>query len=136
VAVVENQYNLIERGAEDELLPLCREYGVGFVPYYPLANGLLTGKYSRSEAPPPGSRLATREGVLSDEAFDQVEVLEAFARDHGRTLLELAIAGLASQPGIVSVIAGATRPEQVRANAAAGAWEPTPDELQELLAGV
>ena len=118
VAVVQNKYSLLERGAEAEVLPLCEELGVGFVPYFPLASGLLTGKYRRGEPAPPSARLAGRE--IDDETFDRVEALERDAAGRGLTLLELAIGVLVSQPAVVSVIAGATTPEQVRANAAAG----------------
>jgi aryl-alcohol dehydrogenase-like predicted oxidoreductase len=117
VAVVQNQYSLLERGAEAEILPLCEELGVGFVPYFPLASGLLTGKYRRGEPAPAGTRLAGRK--VDDATFDRVEELERTAAARGLTLLELAIGSLVSQPAIVSVIAGATTPEQVRANAAA-----------------
>ena len=131
IEALQNQYSLLERGAEKEVLPLCRELGIGFVPYFPLASGLLTGKYRRGEPAPEGTRLHGRE--LSDESFDVVERLELFGREHGRSLLEVAISGLASQDAIVAVIAGATKPEQVRANAAAGAWQLTREELDELL---
>jgi aryl-alcohol dehydrogenase-like predicted oxidoreductase len=134
VAAVQNRYNLLERDAEKDVLPRCRELGVGFVPYFPLASGLLTGKYRRGEAPPPGSRLESRPEALSGEAFDRIERLEEFAGARGRSLLELAIAGLASQPAVASVIAGATRPEQVRENAAAAEWHLGEEELEELLA--
>jgi aryl-alcohol dehydrogenase-like predicted oxidoreductase len=134
IAALQNRYSLLERGAERDVLPLCRELGIGFVPYFPLASGLLTGKYRRGEAAPAGTRLHGRDDALTDDAFDRIERLEEFARTRGRTLLELAIAALASQPGIVSVIAGATKPEQVRANAAAGEWELEQAELEELLA--
>jgi aryl-alcohol dehydrogenase-like predicted oxidoreductase len=133
IAALQNRYNLLERAAEEEVLPRCLELGVSFVPYFPLASGLLTGKYRRGQPPPPGSRLENRPRVLTDEAFDRVERLEQFAEARGRSLLELAIAGLASQPAIASVIAGATTPEQVRANAAAADWELSGDELDELL---
>jgi aryl-alcohol dehydrogenase-like predicted oxidoreductase len=133
VAALQNRYNLLERDAEKDVLPRCRELGVGFVPYFPLASGLLTGKYRRGEAPPPGSRLESRPEALSDEVFDRIERLERFARARGRSLLALAIAGLASQPAVASVIAGATTPEQVRENAAAAQCELGPDELEELL---
>jgi len=132
VAALQNRHNLLERDAEREVLPRCRELGVGFVPYFPLASGLLTGKYRRGDPPPSGSRLEGQPERLTDEAFDRVEALEAFARERGRTLLEVAIGGLASQPGVASVIAGATSPEQVRANATAGDWELRADELEEL----
>jgi aryl-alcohol dehydrogenase-like predicted oxidoreductase len=132
VAALQNRYNLLERGAEEDVLPRCRELGVSFIPYFPLASGLLTGKYRRGEPPPAGSRLESRRAALSDEAFDRVERLEEFASARGRTLLELAIAGLASQPAVASVIAGATTPEQVRENAAAADWELSEAELEEL----
>ena len=132
VAALQNHYNLLEREAEADVLPRCAELGVGFVPYFPLASGLLTGKYRRGEPPPQGTRLSGRSEALSDSAFDRIEALEAFAQERGHTLLELAIAGLASQPGVVSVIAGATAPEQVRANAAAADWELSADDLTAL----
>ncbi len=133
VAALQNRYSLLERAAEEDVLPRCRELGVSFIPYFPLSSGLLTGKYRRGQAPPPGSRLESRRDALSDEAFDRVERLEEFASGRGRTLLELAIAGLAAQPAVVSVIAGATSPEQVRENAAAADWELSDGELEELL---
>ena len=127
---IQNQYSLLERDDDEKLLPLCRELDVSYIPYFPLASGLLTGKVRRGERGPDGSRLAGRE--FDAATFDRLETLERFAARHGRTLLELAISALASTPGIPSVIAGATRPEQVRANAAAGGWELAPDELSEL----
>jgi len=134
LAAVQNEYSLLERAAEADVLPLARELGVGFVPYFPLASGLLTGKFRRGEEPPPGTRLAGRPERLTDAAFDRVEALERFAADRGRTLLELAIAGLASQPGVPSVIAGAMRPEQVASNAAAAGWELGGEDLEALAA--
>jgi aryl-alcohol dehydrogenase-like predicted oxidoreductase len=119
----QNEYSLLERGAERELLPVCERLGVGVLPYFPLASGLLSGKYRRGEPAPAGTRLAMRPERLTDEMFDELEALEAFARERGHTLLELGFAGLLAQPAIASVIAGATKPEQVRANAAAGEWE-------------
>jgi aryl-alcohol dehydrogenase-like predicted oxidoreductase len=127
IALLQNQYSLLHRDAERDVLPRCRELGVGFVPYFPLASGLLTGKYRRGEPPPKGTRLEGRK--VSDEEFDEVERLDAFAREHGHSLLELAIGALASQSGVACVIAGATSPDQVRANAVAGAWRLTPEEL-------
>lgn len=132
IAALQNRYSLLEPGAESDVLPRCRALGIAFVPYFPLASGLLTGKYRRGEPPPENTRLAGRPETLTDEAFDVVERLEDFARARGRTLLELAIAGLASQPGVASVIAGATSAEQVRANAAAGEWQLTEDDLAQL----
>ncbi len=133
VVALQNRYSLLERAPEADVLPRCAELGVAFIPFFPLASGLLTGKYRRGEPPPAGTRLEGSDR-LTDEAFDQVEALEEFASAHGHSLLELAIAGLASQPAIASVIAGATKPEQVRANAAAADWELSPEELEELSA--
>ena len=131
VAALQNRYSLLERDAEADVLPRCAELGVSFIPYFPLASGLLTGKYRRGEPAPAGARLEGSD-MLTDEAFDVVEALDDFAQARGHTLLELAIAGLASQEAVASVIAGATRPEQVQANAAAANWELSPDELAEL----
>ncbi len=119
----QNEYSLLERGAEQELLPVCERLGIGVFPYFPLASGLLTGKYRRGEPAPAGTRLAMRPERLTEEVFDELEALEAFAKERGHTLLELAFAGLLAQPAVASVIAGATKPEQARANAAAGEWE-------------
>ncbi|HET8813151.1 MAG TPA: aldo/keto reductase [Gaiella sp.] len=132
VVAVQNRYSLIDRRDEDGVLPFCREHGIGYVPYFPLESGLLTGKYRRGEPAPAGSRLSG--DGLSDARFDDVERLEERADGAGRTLLELAIGGLASIDGVASVIAGATTPEQVRANAAAGAWAPASGELESILA--
>ncbi|HEY2788863.1 MAG TPA: aldo/keto reductase [Gaiellales bacterium] len=140
IAALQNEYSLLERAPEHELLPRCLELGVAFVPYYPLASGLLTGKYRHGRPPPPGSRWAAAEvmadgtwvspGVeASQTAFALVDRLAAYASERGHSLLELAVAGLASRPGVASVIAGATTPEQVRCNAAAGDWVLTPEEL-------
>lgn len=128
----QNHYNLLERDAEREVIPACVNRGVGVLPYFPLANGLLTGKYRRGQAAPQGTRLAGRESALADDVFDKLEALERFAEKHGRSLLDVAIAGLAAMPAVASVIAGATKPEQARANAAAGEWELSPNELTEL----
>ena len=128
LAAVQNEYNLLERDAESELLPLSNELGIGLVPYFPLASGLLTGKFRRGQAPPAGTRMASRSDRLTDPVFDRLEALEAFAEERDHSLLELAIAGLLSQPGVASVIAGAMTPEQVRRNAAAADWQLAPDE--------
>ncbi len=125
----QNHYNLLQRDAEQEIIPSCVNRGVGVLPYFPLANGLLTGKYSRGQAPPRGTRLTGRDSELTDDVFDKLEALQRFGAEHGRSLLEVGIAGLAAMPAIASVIAGATKPEQVRANAAAGEWELSSDEL-------
>jgi aryl-alcohol dehydrogenase-like predicted oxidoreductase len=128
--VLQNHYNLLRRDDDADVLPLCRELGVAYVPYFPLASGLLTGKYRRGEPAPEGTRLAGRE--IDQEQFDRIEALTRFAEERGHTLLELAIGALASTPGIGAVIAGATKPEQVRANAAAAEWWLSEDELGEL----
>jgi aryl-alcohol dehydrogenase-like predicted oxidoreductase len=128
----QNQYSLLERGAEAELVPAAERCGVGLLPYYPLASGLLTGKYRRGEPPDEGTKLASRPERLTDAAFDVVEALTPFAESRGLSLLEVAIGGLAAQPAVGSVIAGATSPEQVRANVAAGQWQPSEDDLAEL----
>ena len=130
IAVVQNKYSLLSRDAESDVLPVSVELGVGFVPYFPLASGLLTGKYRRGKPAPSGSRLEGQS--IDDESFDRIEALETFAAERGRTLHELAISALASQPGIVSVIAGATTPAQVRENAAAGTWVLTAEDLASL----
>lgn len=129
--VLQNHYSVIRRGDDEDVLPLCRELGVSYIPYFPLASGLLTGKYRRGEPAPDGSRLAGRE--IEDDQFDRVEACMGFAEEHGHSLHELAICALASTPGIGSIIAGATKPEQVRANAAAaGAWRLDREELDAL----
>jgi aryl-alcohol dehydrogenase-like predicted oxidoreductase len=125
--VLQNHYNLLRRDDAADVLPLCRELGVAYIPYFPLASGLLTGKYRRGEPAPEGTRLEGRE--IEDERFDRIEALTAFAEECGHSLHELAIAALASTPGIGSIIAGATKPEQVRANATAASWRLTNDEL-------
>jgi aryl-alcohol dehydrogenase-like predicted oxidoreductase len=128
----QNHYSLIERGVEAELAPACERFGVGILPFYPLANGLLSGKYTRGEAASEGSRLAARQEWLSDERFDKVEALASYAEERGRSLLDVAIGGLAAQRQVASVIAGATKPEQVQANVAAGEWVPSPEDLKAL----
>jgi aryl-alcohol dehydrogenase-like predicted oxidoreductase len=128
----QNQYSLLRREAEEALLPACERLGLGVLPYFPLASGLLTGKYRRGQPRPEGTRLATRDEVFTDEAFDRVEALEAFAAERGITVLEVAIGGLLGQPAVTSVISGATKPEQVRSNATAGEWQPSEDDLAAL----
>ncbi|MFE7184675.1 aldo/keto reductase [Streptomyces erythrochromogenes] len=116
----QNEWSLLERSAERELVPAALHYGVGVLPYFPLANGLLTGKIRRGAPVPAGSRLDGRDTYLTEERLDVVEALAAIAEKHDRTVLELAIGWLSARPGCASVIAGATSAEQVRANAAAG----------------
>jgi aryl-alcohol dehydrogenase-like predicted oxidoreductase len=129
---VQNEYSLLDRSIEDEVVPVCERLNVSIVPYYPLARGLLTGKYRRGEAAPADSRLAGRESIASDEEFAVVEKLEAFASARGVSITDVAIGGLAAQPEVASVIAGATKPEQVHSNAAAGEWKPSAEDLSEL----
>ena len=128
----QNEYSFLERGAEEELLPTAERLEIGVLPYFPLASGLLTGKYRRGRPAPAGTRLALRPERLTDDAFDTIEALESFAESRGISLLDVAIGGLAAQPAIASVIAGATKPEQARANAAAGDWVPMDGDLQGL----
>ncbi|HEY5054454.1 MAG TPA: aldo/keto reductase [Solirubrobacterales bacterium] len=131
-ATLQNQYSLLERRIETDVAPACKRLGVSILPYFPLASGLLSGKYRRGEPGPAGSRLASGGPAGSDEQFEVVEALEAFARERGIGLLDVAIAGLAAQPAVGSVIAGATKPEQIAANVAALAWEPSAEDLAEL----
>src|SRR5688500_477509 len=112
----QSEYSWLVRKAEEQLLPTCERLGIGFIPYFPLASGLLTGKYRRGEPAPEGTRLHGRE--LEDAKLDRVEQLELFAAERGVTLLDVAIGGLAAQPAVASVIARATKADQVRANAA------------------
>jgi aryl-alcohol dehydrogenase-like predicted oxidoreductase len=130
----QNQYSWLSREIETDLVPALEQYGIGLLPYFPLANGLLTGKYRRGEAPAAGTRIKDwgREALLTDETFDVVEALESFAKSRGVGLLDVAIGGLAAQPAVASVIAGATTPEQIARNVAAGNWQPTPDDIAQL----
>jgi aryl-alcohol dehydrogenase-like predicted oxidoreductase len=129
---VQNQYSLLERGIEADVAPACERLGVSILPFFPLASGLLSGKYKRGEPGPEGSRLASGEQAGSDDQFDVVEALEGYASKRGIGLLDVAIAGLAAQPAVGSVIAGATKPEQIAANVAALRWEPSAEDLAEL----
>jgi len=135
-ASVQNQYNILYREPEDEVLPYCDAAGVGFLPYFPLASGLLTGKYKAGEAPPEGTRLAAMGDAaasqLSDDRLAKVVALSSLAEQAGHTVLELAIAWLLAQESVSSVIAGATKPEQVAANVAAGNWKVSPEVLAEV----
>jgi aryl-alcohol dehydrogenase-like predicted oxidoreductase len=128
----QSEYSWLRRAAETELLPACERLGLGFIPYFPLASGLLTGKVSRTQPPQPGTRLHGRTIAAAD--LERVERLRAWAEAHGASLLEVAIGGLAAVSPVTSVIAGATKPDQVRANAAAGEWEPSAEQLAELRA--
>jgi aryl-alcohol dehydrogenase-like predicted oxidoreductase len=128
--VSQNAYSLVDRMTELDIAVVCARYGIGLAPYFPLANGLLTGRYHRGDAAPPGSRLATRRQVLEDDrALDNLEALEAFASKRNVSLLEVALGGLAAKAAVASVIAGASRPEHVRANASAIEWMPNAEDF-------
>src|SRR5690349_830219 len=132
---VQNEYNLLDREIEAEVVPACERFGLGILPFFPLAHGLLTGKYHRGEDAPAGSRAALesdRAGWLADADWDRIEALGRFAAERDLELLDVAMGGLAAQPAVASVIAGATRAEQVVRNARAIAWEPTAADLAEL----
>lgn len=131
----QNHYSLLHRDVEREVIPACERFGVGMLPFFPLASGMLTGKYRRGQEPPEGTRLAGNPNAnrfLNDENFAIVESLERFTQERGLNLLQVAISGLAAQPAVASVIAGATKPEQVVANVEAGSWQPSPEDLAEI----
>lgn len=134
----QNNYSLLERRLEREVLPACERFGLGLLPFFPLASGLLTGKYRRGEPPPDGTRLAVWGArgaeVMSERNFDRVEKLADWAAARGRTLLELAFAWLLSRPAVSSVIAGATSPAQIAANAATAGWRLTAEEADQVSA--
>jgi aryl-alcohol dehydrogenase-like predicted oxidoreductase len=129
----QNEYSWLNRGIESELVPALDHTGQSLLPYFPLARGLLTGKYKRGQSAPEGTRLARQSGALESADFDKVEALEKFAADRGISILAVAIGGLAAMPTVGSVIAGATRVEQIEQNVAAGLWVPSGDDLQALL---
>jgi aryl-alcohol dehydrogenase-like predicted oxidoreductase len=136
-ASVQNELNLLDRRDAYAALPEAERLGLAYIPYFPLASGLLTGKFRRGEAPPTGTRVAgwpaeRTDRVLTDETFDRIEALTSFAQARGRSLLELAFGWLLSLRPVVSVIAGATSPSQVGANVAAGTWRLDEPELVEL----
>ena len=135
-ASVQNEYSLLNREAEHEVLPECRRLGIAFIPYYPLYNGMLTGKYRRGEAPPAGSRLefdvTRRHQLYEDDTFDRIDALAAYAAARGRTPVELAFAWLLAEPAVATVICGATSPDQARANATASTWSLAPEEAAEV----
>ena len=131
-AATQIEWNLLTRAVEAEVVPAARRHGLGIVPYFPLASGMLTGKYTQGEEFPEGTRLASNKyfaSVATDDNFAYVDRLRAWVQERGHSLLELAVAWLAAQDGVGSVIAGATNPEQVVANAAAGAWRLDAAEL-------
>ena len=132
-ASVQPKYSLMDRAIETELVPFCEKYGLGILPYYPLANGFLTGKYRRGQDAPAGTRLAESDrGMFTDANFDLLDGLEAFCEEHGHTVLELAFAWLLANDAVSSVIAGATRVEQIVSNAKAASWQLTAQELAEV----
>jgi aryl-alcohol dehydrogenase-like predicted oxidoreductase len=132
----QNEYNLLQRAVEAELTSACVRYGVGIIPYSPLASGLLTGKFRRGEPPPPDTRIGKNPQLaqrwLTDRNFDVIESLQQFAEQRSLSLLDVAIGGLAAQPQVASVIAGAMTPQQVLANVRAGQWRPSVEDLAEL----
>lgn len=132
---VQNRYSLLDRTVEAEVTPACERFGLGILPFFPLEYGLLTGKYRRDQDAPSDSRAAldpARSGWLASADWDRIEALESYAAARDVSLLDVAIAGLAAQPAVASVISGATRGEQVRTNAAALRWQPTAEDLAEL----
>jgi aryl-alcohol dehydrogenase-like predicted oxidoreductase len=129
---IQNQYSLLDRDPEREVLPTCERLGLGFVPFFPLASGLLTGKYRRGEAAPAGTRLADRAQVATDAQFDVVEAVARFAADRGISMTDVAIGALLARTPVSTVIAGATKPEQVLVNVAAARWAPSDSDLTEL----
>ena len=137
----QNEWSLLQRGVEAEVMPACRQFGLGQLPFFPLASGFLTGKYRRGADLPEGTRLAAWQRAMperiaaltADANFDTLEALERYAADHGRSILDLALSWLASDPAVSSVIAGATKPEQIEANVASTlAWRLTADEFAEV----
>jgi aryl-alcohol dehydrogenase-like predicted oxidoreductase len=130
----QNQYSLLQRGIEDEVVPACEHFGLGLLPFFPLDSGLLSGKYHRGEKPAEGTRLAgdRYQAWLDSADWDTIERLSAYGKVRGHSLLDVAIAGLAARPAVTSVIAGATTPEQIRLNAEAGAWQLTADDIAQL----
>jgi aryl-alcohol dehydrogenase-like predicted oxidoreductase len=126
---VQNELSLLERADETDGLAGAAEHGLAYIPYFPLASGVLTGKYRRGEPPPPGTRLSFYDETVGDKEFDRVDALTRFAAERGRTLLELAIGWLLSLGPVASVITGATRPEQIEANVAASTWRLSVEEL-------
>jgi aryl-alcohol dehydrogenase-like predicted oxidoreductase len=128
----QNKYSLYDRSAEAELIPACQHVGVGLIPFFPLEYGLLAGRYKRGVPAPEGSKLAGRGDRLESADFDRIERFEAFARERNLTPVQVAIGGLAAQPAVASVIAGASKPEQVVINAEAGEWQPSLEDLAAL----
>jgi aryl-alcohol dehydrogenase-like predicted oxidoreductase len=132
-ASCQDEYSLLKRDLDAERLGTMERYGLGLLPYFPLASGLLTGKHKRGAAA-AGSRLATTQfsAFMNDKNFDTIETLEGFVKARGHTMLELAFSWLAARPTVASIIAGATRPEQIEANVKATEWALTPDDMAEI----
>jgi aryl-alcohol dehydrogenase-like predicted oxidoreductase len=141
-ASIQSPLNIIQRATLEDVMPACDRLGMAFIPYYPLASGMLTGKYRRGQPLPAATRLseqvapAARERIFSDRAFDRLEALDAFATERGHTLLELAFAWLLGHPSVATVIAGAAKPGQAASNAGAGGWTLTPDEVAEVISRI
>jgi aryl-alcohol dehydrogenase-like predicted oxidoreductase len=129
---IQNEYSLLHREPESDVLPLCKQLELAFIPYYPLASGLLTGKYRRGQAGPEGARLSGREQIATDAQWRVVEALTGYAEERGVPLTDVAIGALLTQPAVASVITGATRPEQLASNAAAANWKPSAEDLAAL----
>jgi aryl-alcohol dehydrogenase-like predicted oxidoreductase len=129
----QNHWSLLDREVESEVVPAAVNFGLGVLPYFPLANGMLTGKVRRGQPVPEGTRIAERRGLITETKLDKVEALASWADKHGVTILDVAIGGLAAIPGCSSVIAGATTAAQVTANVAAGDWVPSEEDLAEIL---
>jgi aryl-alcohol dehydrogenase-like predicted oxidoreductase len=132
VIAAENHYSLLEREAERDIIPACQRFGLGLLPYFPLANGLLTGKYQRDVEPPSNARLAGRTRLLAEAPWDRIEKIRAFAEERELAMATVALGWLLAQKSVGSVIAGATTPDQVMINASAPQWHPTEDDLQVL----
>jgi aryl-alcohol dehydrogenase-like predicted oxidoreductase len=132
---VQNRYSLLDRDVEREVVPACERFGLGLLPFFPLEYGLLTGKYRRGESAPSGSRAdldPSRAGWLAKADWNRIGALEAYAAERGLSILDVAIAGLAAQPTVTSVISGVTRGEQVRTNASALGWDPSDEDMDAL----
>lgn len=129
---VQNKYSLIDRAIEAEVIPACERHGLGVIPFFPLEMGLLTGKYRRGEPAPAGARLSAKDEIADEATFGVLEALERYAAERSLTMLDVAIGGLAARPQVTTVIAGATRPEQVAANARAAGWEPSAADVAAL----
>lgn len=129
---LQNEYSIFKRQDEVEVIPACARLGLAYIPYFPLASGLLSGKYRKDQAHPEGTRIAIDSKVMTDENLDRVEKLITWSADHGHSILDLAFAYLLSEPVVASVIAGATKPEQVAANAAASSWRLSEAQREEV----